>query len=158
MKTLTTDERRQCVRQLLSGERISSSNSGSKLLLFAMAVGLVLVASAGVGREVVNARALAAQVEEVERARDEASRLKEHIATTSLAYAQSAQALARSEDFDELLKMLQFFAEQESEAGQLGRSNGVLSVAELAYGDALDYSHLQEAIADLERQRRNANK
>ena len=49
------------------------SNSNSKLLLLALAVGLVLVASAGVGREVVNARALTTQVEEADAARAEAS-------------------------------------------------------------------------------------
>ena len=84
----------------------AGSNSNSKLLLAALAVGLVLVASAGVGREVVNARALAAQVEEADAARMEAEAAQERLQTYGVEVMYRVSAEADDEDWIEALGWL----------------------------------------------------
>ncbi len=81
MWKLTADERRECVRRLFSDAagRRSSSNFGRQLLLFAMALAIVLLGSAGIAREVTNSRALAARVAEANEARAEAQETAQRI-------------------------------------------------------------------------------
>ena len=81
MWKLTADERRECVRRLFADgpEPKSTNRSGSKILLFAMAAALVLVASAGIAREAWNARALSAQVADANEARAEAQEAAQRI-------------------------------------------------------------------------------
>ena len=81
MTKLTTEERLECVRRLFSDAagRRSGSNSGRQLLLFAMALAIVLLGSAGIAREAWNARALAGQVAEANEARAEAEEAAQRI-------------------------------------------------------------------------------
>ena len=123
----------------------ASSNSHSKLLLLALAVGLVLVASAGVGREVVNARALAAQVTYVEQLRDTFVRRQLEIV------ARANDALLAGE-LDQAIAMLEVLRDDETDVGKQARTSSVLSTTELAYGRDADLSGIRRELEELERE------
>ena len=128
------------------------SNSNSKLLLAALAVGLVLVASAGVGREVVNARALAAQVEEANEARAEAERSKEAYYRFQLDLTNRAAQAYDSGDFDALISGLLVMRDDPSKAGAETRIATIIESAKAAWGDEHDLSELRSIVTELDTQ------
>ncbi len=144
---MDSEQGRQLTERLFKsgGVRDVGSNFHSKLLLAALAAGLVLVASAGVGREVVNARALAAQVEEVERARAKYGR-------DQLSVIRRANDALLAGELDQFIAVLEVFRDNDAEVGREARTSSVLATAELAYGEDVDLSGIREELEELERE------
>ncbi len=117
---LTSEQGRHATNRIFPSGRLQpaqkSSNTGSKLLLCALVAGILLVGSAGVGRELVNARDLAAQVQVADEARAKAEAIEQGMTAYVNGITEQATAMWKAGNYDQSLALMRAAEDSDEKA------------------------------------------